>query len=85
MNSIQNNSLAHEMLLTCGPLLRGARLYRALGFSTYAGFYRAQKAGELGVRVFRMPGRRGFFCLTTDVAQWVEICANSQPLTSTES
>lgn len=77
MKSIKQASLAHEMLELHGPIISGAALYRALGFKTYAAFYRAQKGG-LGVRAFRLPGRRGVFVLTTEVADWIAQHAGSQ-------
>jgi len=78
MKSTKQASLAHEMLELHGPIISGAALYRALGFKTYAAFYRAQKAGGLGVRAFRLPGRRGLFVLTTEVADWIAQHAGTQ-------
>lgn len=55
-----------------GPTLGGQDLYAALGFKTYAAFHRSRQLGTVGVKVFALPGRRGWFALTTDVAAWLE-------------
>jgi len=60
-----------ELEATYGPLMGGAALYRALGYDTYAAFRRCRAKGELGVRVFPIPARRGAYALTKDVAAWL--------------
>lgn len=60
------------MLKEHGPLLGGPALYAALGFKTYAAFHRAHQKNELGVQVFTIPGRRGVFSLTEEVANWLQ-------------
>lgn len=64
-------SLANLLLEKYGPLMGGAELRRALGFRTPSAFAYAQRAGQLGIRVFDIPGRRGKFALTADVAAWL--------------
>lgn len=59
-----------------GALIGGAKLYAVLGFKTYSAFYRAKVIGELGVNVFQLQGRRGWFALTDDVAIWLQQQAN---------
>jgi len=60
------------MLNQYGPIVGGTDLYAALGFKSYPAFYRSMKRGELGVPVFTLPGRRGWFALTAEVASWLE-------------
>lgn len=68
--------LTDQMLTRYGPTLSGRELYGALGFKSYAAFHRSKQRGEVGVSVFSLPGRRGWFALTTDVATWLQRQAN---------
>ena len=63
--------LHHSLLDGYGPLLSDAVLWRSLGFKTWAGFDKAMRNGKIEVRVFTMPGRRGRYALTLDVAKWL--------------
>jgi hypothetical protein len=65
------NSLEQKLFSRFGPLIGGGDLYSALGFKSYSAFYRSKELGELGVRVFQISGRRGWFALTEDVANWL--------------
>jgi len=58
-------------------MVGGPELTKLLGFKTYAAFYRTWRAGDLGVPVFHIPGRRGVFALTQDVAVWMSQLARS--------
>lgn len=64
--------MLNNLITRFGPLLGGQELYSALGYKTYSAFHRSQQRGELGVHIFKLPGRRGWFALTTDVAMWLE-------------
>ncbi len=64
-------SMTGQLLSQYGPTLGGQDLYAALGFKTYAAFHRSKRRGEIGVNVFTLPGRRGWFALTSDVAAWL--------------
>ena len=55
-----------------GPVIGGKYLYSALGFKTYAAFHRCSNLGGLGVSVFKLTGRRGWFALTSEVADWID-------------
>lgn len=72
MTGISPKCLAGQLLDQYGPALGGQDLYAALGFKTYAAFHRSKQRGEVGVHVFPLPGRRGWFALTMDVAEWLE-------------
>lgn len=67
--------LKREMYDAHGPMMTGAPLRRALGFNTYSAFHRAYENSTVGVPLFSVPGRRGKFALTSDVANWVLINA----------
>lgn len=65
------DSIEKKLFARFGALLGGADLYSVLGFKTYSAFYRAKELGNLGVGVFQLPGRRGWFALTEDVSTWL--------------
>lgn len=71
MPSGSSNDLANNLLDRYGPTLGGRDLYAALGFKSYAAFYRSKQRGEVGIDVFTLPGRRGWFAFTTEVAAWL--------------
>ena len=64
-------NLKTQMIATFGPTIGGSDLYAALGFKTYSAFYRSYKRNEIGVPVFTLNGRRGWFALTEEVAEWL--------------
>jgi len=76
MLSDSPNNLTDQLLGRYGPTLGGRDLYAALGFKTYAAFHRSKQRGELGANVFTLPGRRGWFALTVNVAEWLETQAD---------
>lgn len=69
--------LISEMKERYGLMIGGKDLYEALGFRRYAAFHRCKDKGELGVSVFSLPGRRGWFAFTNDVAAWLITQANA--------
>lgn len=73
-----SSDLANQLLSRFGPTIGGQDLYLSLGFKTYAAFHRSQQQGALGVHVFKLPGRRGWFALTGDVARWLEKQSTAQ-------
>jgi hypothetical protein len=70
------NDIAAEMLRRYGVLIGGGDLRAALGFRSAASFQRAVRQKTLAVRVFPVPGRRGKFALTADVAAWLNKVAS---------
>lgn len=77
--STSTNDLFAQLLTRYGPMLGGRELYAALGFKSYAAFHRCKQLGELGVTVFTLPGRRGWFALTGDIAEWLTTQAGNTP------
>lgn len=67
-------TLETRLLKQHGPVMGGADLMLALGFKTMPALRRAIREQRVGVRVFVMPGHRGKFALTTDVATLIENC-----------
>lgn len=64
--------LLADLLAEHGELLGGVALQRCLGFRSARSFQRALQTGNLPVQTFLLPGRRGRFARTRDVALWVE-------------
>lgn len=65
------NDLKESLLKEFGPLMGGEDLRRALGYRTAPAFARAVRMNAVGVQVFEIPGRRGKFAMTSDVAAWL--------------
>lgn len=65
------HQLAADLEAQHGPLLNGWALYRALGLPSAEAFRQAASRGQLPVRVFTIPNRRGRFALTREVAHWL--------------
>lgn len=81
---MQDQDLKDTLLKKYGPLMGGEDLRRALGYRTWSAFARAARLDGLGVKVFELPGRRGKFALTIDVATWLVAMRSSQPETQPE-
>lgn len=76
MSAIRKTEQLSRLLMEhYGALMGGADLYRTLGFPSSAAFTRAKAADLVGVHVFKLPGRKGTFALTTDVAEWLSECS----------
>lgn len=71
MNQDARDDLRNSLNQTYGPLINGKQLASLLKFPSMAAFRQALKRGVLPVRVFELPGRKGKFALTGDVAQWL--------------
>lgn len=54
-----------------GALLGGTALLAALGYPSAAALRQARRRGKITVPMFNLPGRRGYFCLTREVADWL--------------
>lgn len=60
-----------EILGQFGPVIGGSDLYRALGYPTAGAFRQAIRRKSVPIYIFQIPGRRGRFALTRDLAFWV--------------
>ena len=67
-----NARLADELLEAHGHVIGGQVLIRLLGYPTADAFQQAIRRGSVGVAVFALPGRRGKFALTRDVAEFLD-------------
>ena len=63
--------LLPDLLAEHGELVGGGDLQRCLGFKSARSFQRAQKEGRLPITTFSLPGRRGVFARTRDIAAWL--------------
>ncbi|AVO30393.1 TPA: hypothetical protein ACOEBE_000513 [Stenotrophomonas maltophilia] len=66
-----STELSRELLERHGELMGGSDLQRNLGFPNGRTFGRAVQRELLPVRTFPLPGRRGLFAKTRDVAEWL--------------
>lgn len=60
-----------DLLERHGPLLTGEALRASLGYPSQAALRQSLSRNTTPVKTFRIPGRRGRFALTLDVAQWL--------------
>lgn len=63
--------LRADLLNQYGVMLDHLELRKVLGYRTASAFQRAITLGRLGVPVFNVPGRRGKFAFSSDVAEWL--------------
>lgn len=64
-------SIREDLLDRWGPLLQGEALRVALGYSSGAALRQSQARGTTPVTLFKIPGRRGHYALTWQVAHWL--------------
>ena len=55
-----------------GVVLPPADTARLLGYKSTDSLARARLRGRVPVRMFTIPGRRGWFAKTADVAAWIQ-------------
>lgn len=74
-------ALEEARLVAChGDLMDGHALTALFKFSSPRSFRRSAAKGSLPVSVFRLPGRRGWFARTRDVAVWLAAVGASSEL-----
>lgn len=56
-----------------GPILSGRMLSKAMGFTSLKAFNQARRRGNLGIKTFRIEGRRGLFAYTSDYLTWLDL------------
>jgi hypothetical protein len=70
---IPSPELRTRLIGDYGLVVGGSDLVKLLGFRTYRGFYSAYVGKRLPVPVFEIPGRKGRFARTEDVAKWFDL------------
>ena len=70
MTSI-DSTLSSQLIREYGPMIGGRDLYSALGFKSYGAFRLAKERREIPIEIFKIPKRRDWYALTTDLAQWL--------------
>lgn len=63
--------LRQQLLEEYGPLVSGRNLYLALGFKSYGAFRLANERHEIPIKVFKLPNRKGWYALSSDLALWL--------------
>jgi len=74
------NALYEHFRNQHGPILGGADLSKALGYRSLAAFRQARRRGQVEVRLFSLPNRRGVFALGIEVAQWLAKASQSSAI-----
>ena len=70
-DSSNYTSLEAKLFERYGPLVGGKDLVKAAGFQTAEALKMAIKRKHLTFATFSLPGRRGKFAKTEDVARWL--------------
>jgi hypothetical protein len=68
---VELDELEQSLLAEYGPLMGGSALWRALGYRSWAAFAKGARTGRSGIAIFSIPGRKGRFALTRDVARFL--------------
>jgi hypothetical protein len=68
---MKSDNLLEKLLEQHGPLMTGESLYKALGYKSWAGFAKAVRSGAVEIDIFNLPGRKGRYAKTSDVADWI--------------
>lgn len=66
--------LLDDLTSRYGELIGGGLLGKVLGFPSIEALKRAIERKTLTIPTFFIPGRRGRFALTADVAEWLANC-----------
>lgn len=78
MRSKTSRDSLHDQLLShWGPVVGGEALAQALGFPTTSALRQSVARGQVSLALFTIPGRRGRFALTRDVADWLALQSSS--------
>lgn len=71
MRTSHPTSMSELLIDRHGPLLGGITLAKTIGLPSLDALYQARRRGRLGIQTFKIDGRRGYFALTSDVADWL--------------
>lgn len=64
--------LALLMMERYGAVIGGRDLRTLLGFRSTTAFGQAVRRGDIPIRFFKLPRRRGYFALATEIAAWLQ-------------
>lgn len=78
-NTAMRTVTVSEHFLPDIPILTSAETARYMAFGSTEALARARLAGRLPIRMFKLPGRRGWFAATRDVRAWIEASLESAP------
>jgi hypothetical protein len=67
----ESDDILQTLLDKHGELMHGDALWRALGFRSERSFQRAVQCSQIAVTLFTLPGRRGRYAKTREVAGWL--------------
>lgn len=73
------HSTAHFLMTRYGPLLDSKALMDVLHYPTLLALDRSVQRGNVKLRMFHLPGRRGVFAHARDVASYIALAASSSP------
>lgn len=59
-----------------GPPIGGNDLAKVLGYKTAGAFNKSIRQSRVGLQIFDIPGRKGKFAYTNDVAKWINQLVN---------
>lgn len=65
------DDITQRLLRAHGELMGGEALVKCLGYRTARAYQMAVRGGRVPVQTFELPGRRGRFARTVDVARWL--------------
>ena len=80
----ESHNLNRQLLEKYGPMIGGKDLYLAMGFKSYGAFRLANERKEIPIKVFKIPKRRDWYALTSDLAQWLISLARAAEFDPTE-
>ncbi|WP_205627468.1 hypothetical protein [Polynucleobacter yangtzensis] len=63
-------NLFNDLMDRYGSMVGGKDLYLALGFKSYGAFRLANERNEIPIKIFKIPKRRDWYGLTSDLVQW---------------
>ena len=74
------DATTQRLLSTHGELIGGNALMHCLGFRTARAYQAAIKSGRLPIPTFEVPGRRGRFARSVEVARWLNALGTAPDL-----
>lgn len=73
------SALRQDLLTRYGALLTSEEVARVLRFKSKDALMKARRRDALPIALFSIPGRKGLFATSADVASWVESLGASHP------